>query len=90
MKTSERIRRNMQLSKPAVVISFRLPNHVIEDLKGIAPSLGFGSYQALIRAYISSGLRQHLAERESPSPEKSPPGESSGELIGHEIPEQPA
>ena len=47
------------------LISLRLPEQVIEDLKEVAPTLGFGGYQALIRAYISNGLRKHLAEREA-------------------------
>jgi len=47
------------------MISLRLPEHVIEDLKEVAPTLGFGGYQALIWAYISNGLRKHLAEREA-------------------------
>lgn len=65
MKMSDRIKRNMQASKPMTLILLRLSDHVIEDLKEIAPSLGFGGYQALIRAYISNGLRKHLAEREA-------------------------
>ena len=70
MKMSEHIERNMQLNKTMTQISLQLPDHVIEDLKEIAPSLGFGGYEALIRAYISNGLRQHLAEREAQRTEK--------------------
>jgi hypothetical protein len=65
MKMTDRIKRNMKPDKPMTLISLRLPDHVIEDLKEVAPSLGFGGYQALIRAYISNGLRKHLAEREA-------------------------
>src|SRR5271155_4480590 len=65
MKMTERIKRNMQPDKPMTLISLRLPDHVIEDLKEIAPSLGFGGYQSLIRAYISNGLRKHLAQNEA-------------------------
>jgi hypothetical protein len=65
MKMSERIKRNMQSEKPMTLISLRLPEHVIDDLKEVAPTLGFGGYQALIRAYISNGLRRHLAELEA-------------------------
>jgi hypothetical protein len=39
-------------------ISIRMPVDVIEDLKEIAPSLGFSGYQSLIRAYIGQGLRR--------------------------------
>lgn len=65
MKMTDRIRRNMQPDKPMTLISLRLPEHVIEDLKEVAPTLGFGGYQALIRAYIANGLRTHLAKREA-------------------------
>ena len=44
-------------------ISIRMPEDVVNDLKEIAPRLGFSGYQPLIRAYIGQGLRadlQHL------------------------------
>ena len=88
MKMSERIRRNMQPDKPMTLISLRLPKHVIEDLKEVAPSLGFGGYQALIRAYISKGLQQHLAEREAQRTKDSAVEEFSRRLIARGIPEQ--
>lgn len=65
MKMTDRIRRNMQPDRPMTLISLRLPEHVIDDLKEVAPTLGFSGYQALIRAYITNGLRTHLAEREA-------------------------
>jgi hypothetical protein len=46
-------------------ISMRLPEDVIEDLKEIAPALGFSEYQPLIRAYIGQGLRKDLARMEN-------------------------
>ncbi len=46
-------------------ISLRIPEDVIEDLKGIAPTLGFSGYQPLIRAYIGQGLRKDLARLEN-------------------------
>ena len=88
MKMSERIKRNMQTNKPMTLISLRLPDHVIEDLKEVAPSLGFGGYQALIRAYISNGLRKHLAEREAQRAKDSTVEEFSQRLIAHGVPEQ--
>ncbi len=36
------------------------PKDVIEDLKGIAPQLGFSGYQPLIRAYIGSKQQQEI------------------------------
>ncbi len=92
MKMSERIQRNMQPNKPMTLISLRLPTHVIDDLKEIAPTLGFGGYQALIRAYISNGLRQHLAQREAERAAQQAGNtaveELSRRLLAHGVPEQ--
>lgn len=41
-------------------ISIRIPEDVVEDLKQVAPALGFSGYQPLIRAYVGQGLRQDL------------------------------
>lgn len=49
-------------------ISIRMPEDVVEDLKRVAPVLGFSGYQPLIRAYIGQGLRQDL-ERLDRNPE---------------------
>jgi len=38
---------------------------VIEDLKRLAPLLGFSGYQPLIRAYIGQGLRADLERLEN-------------------------
>ena len=46
-------------------ISLRMPEGVIEDMKAIAPALGFSGYQPLIRAYIGQGLRKDLARLEN-------------------------
>jgi len=43
------------------MISLRVPADVLEDLKLVAPRLGFSGYQPLIRAYIGQGLRADLA-----------------------------
>ena len=39
-------------------ITLRIPADVVDDLKGMAPELGFAGYQPLIRAYISEGMRR--------------------------------
>lgn len=46
-------------------ISLRLPEDVLEDLKAVAPTLGFSGYQPLIKAYIGQGLRKDLARLEN-------------------------
>jgi hypothetical protein len=86
MKTTERLKRNMQPNKPMTLISLRLPEHVIDDLKDIAPTLGFGGYQALIRAYISNGLRKHLSEREAQRAKDNTVEEFSQRLLAHGVP----
>ena len=47
-------------------ISIRVPEDVIEDLKDLAPKLGFSGYQPLIRAYIGQGLRKDIAKLGKP------------------------
>ena len=42
-------------------VTLRMPDDVVEDLKRVAPTLGFAGYQPLIRAYIGKGLRIDLA-----------------------------
>jgi len=41
-------------------VTIRMPDDVIQDLKRIAPLLGFSGYQPLIRAYVGHGLRKDL------------------------------
>ncbi|MGD0736370.1 MAG: hypothetical protein ABR976_14550 [Terracidiphilus sp.] len=66
MKTaSERVRERLRKDRPMAVISFRMPEDVIDELKEIAPSLGFSGYQPLIRAYIGQGLRRDQARMEN-------------------------
>lgn len=59
MKT-EQLRERLQKDRPMTTISIRMPEEVVEDLKRVAPVLGFTGYQPLIRAYIGQGLRQDL------------------------------
>jgi hypothetical protein len=65
MKMSERIKNRLRTDRAMTTISMRLPEDVIEDLKEIAPALGFSGYQPLIRAYIGQGLRKDLARMEN-------------------------
>lgn len=65
MRTArERMREQMSQERVMTSISLRIPEHVIEDLKEIAPMLGFSGYQGLIKAYISQGLRKDLEKLE--------------------------
>ena len=62
--TTERLQQRLKKDRQMAVISIRIPADVIEDLKEIAPSLGFSGYQPLIRAYIGQGLRKDQARME--------------------------
>jgi hypothetical protein len=65
MKTvNERLRQRLAKNRQMTSISLRMPEDVIEDLKEIAPALGFSGYQPLIRAYIGQGLRKDQAQME--------------------------
>ena len=50
--------------RPMTMVSIRIPDDVIEDLKRVAPMLGFSGYQALIKAYIGQGLRSDMERLE--------------------------
>jgi hypothetical protein len=51
--------------RPMTSITIRMPEDVVEDLKRVAPLLGFSGYQPLMRAYIGQGLRVDLERFES-------------------------
>jgi hypothetical protein len=59
MKTSK-LKQRLRTDRPMSTISIRMPEDVVNDLKEIAPRLGFSGYQPLIRAYIGQGLRADL------------------------------
>ncbi len=59
-KLTERLRKN----RPMTMVSIRIPEDVVDDLKRVAPLLGFSGYQALIKAYIGQGLRIDLERLE--------------------------
>jgi hypothetical protein len=66
MKTlSERLKKRLKKDRRMITISIRMPEDVIDELKEIAPTLGFSGYQPLIRAYIGQGLRRDLATMEN-------------------------
>ena len=55
------LKKRLNRDRPMISVTIRIPKDVIEDLKRIAPQLGFSGYQPLIRAYVGQGLRQDLA-----------------------------
>lgn len=55
------LKKRLQKDRPKAMVSLRVPEDVIEDLKRVAPMVGFGGYQPLMRHYIGEGLRRDLA-----------------------------
>jgi hypothetical protein len=63
----ETLNKRLDRNRPMTSVTIRIPEDVIEDLKKVAPLLGFSGYQPLIRAYIGQGLRVDLERFESES-----------------------
>src|SRR5215213_9163647 len=59
-----KLKERLQKERPMTTISLRMPHDVVDDLKRVAPYLGFSGYQPLMRAYIEQGLRKDLARLE--------------------------
>ena len=57
---SERLRQRLRKDRPMVSVTLRMPEDVVEDLKQVAPLLGFAGYQSLLRYYVGQGLRTDL------------------------------
>ncbi len=64
MKTSD-LKTRLDPDRPMTSVTLRMPQDVIDDLKRIAPLLGFSGYQPLIRAYVGQGLRRDLERLEN-------------------------
>ncbi|MBW4425138.1 MAG: hypothetical protein KME50_11970 [Nostoc desertorum CM1-VF14] len=61
---AEALKKRLEKNRPMTTITIRIPEDVIEDLKRIAPLLGFSGYQPLVRTYIGQGLRVDLERLE--------------------------
>ncbi|MDZ8222544.1 hypothetical protein [Nostoc sp. ChiVER01] len=61
---AEALKKRLDKNRPMTTITIRIPEDVIEDLKRIAPLLGFSGYQPLVRAYVGQGLRSDLERLE--------------------------
>jgi len=60
-----KLAQRLQKDRPMTMVSIRIPNDVIDDLKRVAPMLGLSGYQSLIKAYVGQGLRADLERLES-------------------------
>ncbi|MEE9355786.1 MAG: hypothetical protein V3U75_09380 [Methylococcaceae bacterium] len=56
----EALKKRLAKNRPMTAITLRMPEDVVDDLKRIAPMLGFSGYQPLIRTYVGQGLRKDL------------------------------
>ncbi len=61
----ETLKQRLKKERPMKTITLRIPEDVVEDLKRIAPLLGFSGYQPLMRTYIGQGLREDLEKLEN-------------------------
>jgi hypothetical protein len=61
---AEQLKQRLEKDRKNTMVSIRMPEDVIEDLKRVAPLLGFSGYQSLMRAYIGQGLRADLEKLE--------------------------
>ena len=59
------LKQRLDRNRPMTSVTIRIPEDVVEDLKKVAPLLGFSGYQPLIRTYIGQGLRVDLERFES-------------------------
>jgi hypothetical protein len=61
----EVLKQRLDRNRPMTSVTIRMPEDIVEDLKKVAPLLGFSGYQPLIRAYIGQCLRLDLERFES-------------------------
>jgi hypothetical protein len=65
----EALKQRLDRNRPMTSITLRIPEDIVEDLKRIAPLLGFSGYQPLIRAYIGQCLRVDLERLDQEHPD---------------------
>ena len=56
------IKARLRKDREMTSITLRIPVDVVESMKAIAPRLGFAGYQALLKWYLSEGLRRDEAQ----------------------------
>jgi hypothetical protein len=61
----ETLKQRLDKNRPMITVTLRIPEDVVEELKQLAPILGFSGYQPLIRAYIGQGMRTDLEKLEN-------------------------
>ena len=59
---SNTIKERLTKNRTMTSITLRIPVDVVESMKAIAPRKGLSGYQALLKAYVSDGLRHDEAQ----------------------------
>ena len=59
---SNTIKERLTKNRAMTSITLRIPVDVVESMKTIAPRKGFSGYQALLKSYVSEGLRHDEAQ----------------------------
>lgn len=65
-KSLQRIKKRMVKDAPMTMISIRLPERMLDELREIAAAKGFSGYQGLIRFYVSQGMRADIEDLDKP------------------------
>ena len=60
----EALKKRLDRNRPMTSVTIRMPVDIVEDLRQLAPQLGFSGYQPLIRAYVGQGMREDLKRLE--------------------------
>lgn len=57
----DKLKTRLKKDREMTSITLRMPVDVVESLKEIAPHKGMNGYQALLKSYVSEGLRRDEA-----------------------------
>ena len=57
----DKLKNRLIKDRPMVSVTLRMPQDVVDSLKTLAPLKGLSGYQALLKAYVSEGLRRDEA-----------------------------
>lgn len=57
----EKLKTRLNKDRPQVSVTLRIPQDVVDSLKAVAPIKGMSGYRALLKFYVSEGLRKDEA-----------------------------
>ena len=58
---TDRLKKRLVKDRPQTTVTIRITIDVVDAMKEIAPRKGFSGYQALLKSYVSEGLRRDEA-----------------------------